>query len=219
MKQCKKCSINVRGDVKRCPLCQSVLSGESGERMYPHISTAFEIHKLFIKLLILATVVSGAAAVVVNLILPKSGIWSVFVVLGIICFWLIFVTAYKRRDNLPKNIITQVVLISALCIFWDYFTGMHNWSIDYVLPIICGVGMIAMGVLARVIKLPKGDYITCMVLDIVFGTIPLILFLCGKTTIAIPSLICSGLSVVAFVFIILFEGADIKEEIIRRLHI
>lgn len=219
MKHCEKCGVNIRSIGKRCPLCQSRLSGDGDEAMYPHIATTFEIHKLFIKLLILGTVTLSAAAVVVNLILPQTGFWSSFVVLGVVCFWISFVMAYKRRNNLPKNITTQVVLISLLCFFWDYVTGWHNWSVDYVLPIACGVGMLALGILARVLNLPKGDYITCMVMDIVFGTVPLILFLCGKTIVAIPSLICAGLSVVAFAFILLFEGNDIREEIVRRLHI
>lgn len=219
MKYCEKCGINVRSIGKRCPLCQNRLSGGDDEMMYPYIETAFEKYKLFIKLLIFGTVVLGTAAVIVNLIIPQSGIWSAFTVLGIVCFWMSFYMAYKRRNNLPKNITTQVVLISLLCFLWDYVTGWHNWSVDYVLPISCGAGMIALGILARVLNLPKGDYITCMVTDIVFGTVPLILFMCGKTTIAVPSLICAGLSVAAFTFILLFEGSDIKDEIVRRLHI
>ena len=219
MKHCDKCKIDIRGGGKRCPLCQSKLSGESDEVMFPRIATTLEKYMLFVKLLILGTVTAGAAAVAVNLILPETGMWSAFVVLGISCFWIGLVVAYKRRNNLPKNITSQVVLISALCFLWDYVTGWHNWSVDYVLPIACSAGMISLGILARLLNLPKGDYIVCMVLDIVFGTVPLVLFLTGMTTVSIPSVICAGLSVVAFVFILLFEGADIKEEIVRRMHI
>jgi hypothetical protein len=96
---------------------------------------------------------------------------------------------------------------------------MHGWSIDYVLPIACGAGMITLGILARILPLPRGDYLVCMIMDIVFGTVPLVLFLSGVTRVAIPSVVCSALSVVAFVFILLFEGGDIKEEIIKRIHI
>ena len=219
MKHCEKCKIDVRGSTKRCPLCQGRLTGESDEVMYPKIATVLEKHELFIKLLILGTVTAGAAAVAVNLILPKTGLWSLFVVLGIICFWISLATAFKRRNNLPKNITSQVVIISLLCMLWDYITGWHGWSIDYVLPISCAAGMVSLGILARILPLPRGDYLVCMVMDIVFGNVPLIFFFLGKTTVAIPSVACAALSVVAFVFILLFEGGDIKEEIIRRIHI
>lgn len=219
MKYCDKCKINVRGRTKHCPLCQGSLTGESDEVMYPKIATVLEKHMMFVKLLILGTVAAGAAAAAVNLILPQTGIWSLFVLLGIACFWISLATAFKRRNNLPKNITSQVVIISLLCILWDCITGWRGWSVDYVLPIACCAGMVSLGILARVLPLPRGDYLVCMVIDVIFGNVPLVLYLTGTAKVAVPSVICAALSVVAFAFILLFEGGDIKEEIIKRIHI
>lgn len=219
MKRCDKCGVNVRGRTKRCPLCQGSLTGESDEVMYPKIATVLEKHMLFIKILALGTVTAGAAAAAVNLIIPQTGMWSLFVILGIVCFWISLATAFKRRNNLPKNITSQVVIISLFCILWDYITGRHGWSLDYVLPIACSAGMVSLGILARILPLPRGDYLVCMVMDIVFGNVPLILYLTGHAKAAVPSVVCAALSVVAFAFILLFEGGDIKEEIIKRIHI
>lgn len=219
MKHCEKCGIDVRGVGKHCPLCQGRLSGDSEEVLYPKVATVIEKHLLFVKLLILGTVILDVSAVATNIVLPQGGPWSLFVLFGTACFWISLVTAYKRRNNLPKNITSQVVIISLLCLLWDKITGWHGWSVDYVLPIACGAGMISLGILARVLPLPRGDYLVCMVMDIVFGNVPLILYFNGVTKLAIPSVACAGLSVVAFAFILLFEGGDIKEEILKRIHI
>lgn len=219
MKYCEKCKINVRGNIKNCPLCQNKLSGSSDEILYPKLETVFKQYKIFFKFLILITAIISVTSLAVNLLIPQSGIWSLFVVFGIICFWICLVTAYKRRNNLAKNISSQVFLISILCIIWDIVTGWRGWSLSYVLPISCTAAIFSLVILSRLLKFAPADYIVCLATDILLGIIPLIFFLSGLASTGIPSVICTGLSVIAFIFILLFEGKEIKIELAKRLHI
>ncbi len=219
MKYCENCKVNVRGVNKICPLCQSKLTGHSDEVMYPEIKSVFKQYELFFKLLVLGTVSGGVASVAVNIILPKSGFWSFFVVLGIVCFWISLYYGFKKRHNLPRNISNQVLLVSGLCVVWDLITGWHGWSLDYVFPCACAFSIISLVIVAKIFKLPPGDYQMCLTVDIIFGAVPVVFYVTGLANIAIPSVICTAISIISFVFILLFNGKEIKEEIIKRFHI
>lgn len=219
MKYCDKCKVSVRGKETVCPLCQNRLTGTDEEALYPNIPTIYKQFELFFKLLILATITAGVTCVAINLILPRHGYWSVFVVFGLLCFWLSLAYAVRRKDNLPKNITFQAAMVSGLCVLWDFFTGWHGWSLDYVFPIICIAAMISLAVLSRVMRMPAGDYIVYLFVVVLFGIVPFILYLTGFVCIIIPSVICIGLSVVTLSALILFEGANMIAEIQKHFHV
>lgn len=219
MKYCDKCHVNVRGQNRICPLCQGKLSGQSSEIMYPKINSVLKQYELFFKILIFGTVSAGIAALAVNMIIPQSGFWSLFVVLGIMCFWISLGSAFKNRHNLPGNITSQVLLISALSVIWDLITGWHGWSLNFVFPCVCAFAMLSLGILAKLLNLPPGDYQICLTVDIIFGAVPMLFYLTGISDVAIPSVVCTAISIISFVFILLFNGKEIREEIIRRFHI
>ena len=219
MRTCKKCGVNVRGAETVCPLCQHRLSGESGEAVYPQIPTIYRQHELFFKCLILSSVAAGVICTAVNLLLPAGGVWSVFVVLGILCFWVSLAYAVRKKDNIPKNITVQVFLVSVLSFGWDLMTGWHGWSLDFVIPIACGAAMLSLFIIAKVMKLPPEEYIIYFMVDILFGVVPLVFYLTGLIRVAVPSVICISLSFLSLSALIIFEGKEMLRELVRRFHV
>ena len=134
MKYCEQCKVSVTGQRSRCPLCQSVLrdEGEPYEEVFPVIPTVYNRFQFFFKLLIFASAVLGIVSAVINLLLPQSGVWSLFVLGGIGCLWVFLFIAVRKRNNIPKNILWQVAVTILFCLLWDLFTGWHGWSVDYV---------------------------------------------------------------------------------------
>ena len=219
MRFCDKCKVNIRGTATFCPLCQSELTGEMDAPVYPRIKTLYQRLGLFFKLLILGTVVAGVASVAVNLILPQTGYWSLLVLCGIGCFWVSFFFIIRKRHNLPKSMLYQVVLISVISILWDNLTHWRGWSLDYVIPITCVAAMVSMAVVAKVLHMPVSDYIVCIIADTIFGIVPILFYVFDMVNVVIPSIICISISVISLVTLILFEGKNIRMEIIKRLHI
>ena len=139
MKYCEKCRVSVPGDLHTCPLCQGDLSGlgEAGRTAFPVLPASQSLHKGLLRLIGLGTIAAAAVCIAVNLSLPQSGWWSVFVVAGVISFWLTFWMVVKKRGNIPKAILWQVGLISALALLWDWWTGGRlSWSVDFVIPLL-----------------------------------------------------------------------------------
>jgi hypothetical protein len=219
MRTCKKCGVKVRGAETVCPLCQHRLSGEPEEAVYPQIPTVYKQHEMFFKCLILSSVAAGVVCVAVNLLLPAGGFWSVFVVLGILCFWVSLAYAVRKKDNIPKNITGQVFLVSVLSFGWDWLTGWRGWSLNFVIPIACSVALLSLAIVAKVMRMPPGDYIAYFTIDIVFGIVPLVFYLTGLISIATPSVVCISLSILSLSALLVFEGKNMLQEMAKRFHV
>lgn len=217
---CKSCKVQLRGMPDKCPLCNDIIDNRKSEGFspFPHIPYP----QPHIGLLVFVAFLTVAAAVIcvsINLAIPASGWWSLFVIAGVGSLWALFIFILKKRNNLPKTILWQVALISLLAFIWDKFTGYHGWSLNYVLPIMCSGALIAMMVVARIRKLHIQDYLLYLVLDCIFGLITLVLLLTGVVSVPVPSAICFGLSVLYLIGILFFNGKALWAEIQRRLHV
>lgn len=219
MRYCEKCKVSVRSPGKYCPLCQGKLTGTPEQQIYPKVPTIYSQFEFFFKLLIMGTVSGGIISVMLNIMFPKSGNWSIYVLFGIVCFWICLSMAIKRKNKIPQNIWNQAVILSAFSVLWDILMGWIGWSLDYVIPIVCSVGMIALAVAAKVLKLRLSDFLVCLAADAIFGIAPLVFYLTGMLNTLLPSFICITISVISLVTILVFEGKNIRIELKKRTHI
>jgi len=226
MKTCEKCTVSVSGNFEKCPLCQNTLTGETKKHnehneyeTFPFIPLAIHKHNLLFRLLILCSVALVIISFIINWMLPKSGLWSLFVVAGVICVWISLLIALRKRHNILKNLAYQVTIISILAVLWDISTGWRGWSVDYFIPIAFASVMAATSVIARILKMPTEVYMVYSILLILYGIIPVIFVLSGLSVIVYPSLICVAGSLLSLAALIIFEGRNMIEELKRRLHL
>jgi len=188
VKRCEKCKVNIIGKRKSCPLCQGLLLGkdEEQEEVFPHISSVYKQHNFFFRILILISIILATLSVTINIMIPQRGAWSLFIIGGLVSVWVSLITAINKRDNIPKNIVYQVMIISIALVVWDYMTHWKGWSIEYMIPILCVFAMVSMAIIPKVLKLRIEDYILYLIIDAVFGITPLILkYVIYKTSIMI----------------------------------
>lgn len=219
MRQCNQCKVMVRGGHKVCPLCQNLLVGDIDKALYPDIPTIYNQYRLIFKMLTALTLSGGIVCVGINLMIPESGFWSVFVIFGILCFWLSIFLVIKRRENLLKNITFQVVAFSVLFVALDFFIGFTGWSLNFFIPITCTVAMLSLAIISKVKKLPTEDYGVYLLSDLLFCIIPIVFYFTGLITVVLPSLFCMSVSVVVFVLLIVFEGKNLWLEFVKRFHV
>lgn len=219
MKHCNKCNVDVRGEFERCPLCQHILAGEATSREFPRIPSVYEKYKQIIKLIILITASVAVISAAVNALMPQSGRWSLFVIFGVVCFWITSYICLKKRQVIAQNIAAEAVLISILCVIWDKVTGWHGWSVDYVIPIIFSWSMLGLFVVTKILKIKMPDYVFSFVICIFFGLAPFILCVTGVTRLMIPSVICIALSAISFITLVLYDGRELLETLSKKFHI
>jgi hypothetical protein len=219
MKYCDKCRVSVRGNRDSCPLCQSRLTGEGGPEPFPVVKTIYRQFETFFKWLVFGTSAAAITCITVNLILPETGIWSLFALLGLCCFWLIMYLAIKRKGGISRYISNQALIVAIGSVVWDFATGWRGWSLDFALPITFTVAMLAIMVVATVLRSAAGEYVASLTMIGFGGLIPLIFFFAGVLYTAIPSLICAACSLILFVGLLVFQGSAMKYELSKRFHV
>jgi len=187
--------------------------------VYPEIPFAGKPHQLLYRLLALGTVIAVVVCIAVLLCLPEHRAAALSVVAGLASGWLTVGIAVKKRGKPLKAVFWQVCLLSILFLAWDYGTGYGGWSLDYALPILYTCTMLAMALIARLLHLRAADYLLYLVMNILLGLVPLILLLCGVLRVKYPAVLSAAVSIVFLAVLILFQGAALKGEMLRRLHL
>ena len=170
------------------------------------------LFQIFTFLCLAATVISG----MINFLITETVDWAWFVAAGCFCAWLVAVMAYKKRWNLLKNSMWQLMIVSGLSVLWDLFTGRNGWSVDFVIPIACLATIATMLVIIRLQHLEQAEYLFYLLLSSAFGFVPLILLLCGVVTITLPSVICVGVSLLFSAGLFIFRHKDMLQEIRKK---
>lgn len=220
MKYCNNCNVSVVGKRKICPLCQGRLTGDKAqEEVFPKISFVYQEHTMFFKIMMLISIIVGTLSLGLNILLPFGGAWSLFVLGGLGSVWASLITAINQRKNIPKNIVYQVMTISVIGLLWDLLTGWRGWSINYVIPLVCIFAMISMAIISKIRKLHIEDYILYLIIDGLFGIVPIIFIILGFLDVLYPSVICIATSIISLSTIIIFEDKKLIAEIKRRLHV
>jgi hypothetical protein len=220
MKFCNSCNVSVVGKRKICPLCQERLAGDKAqEEVFPKISFIYKEHSSFFRIMLLVSIITATVSVAVNILLPGRGAWSLFVLGGLGSVWASLINLINQRKNIPKNIVYQVMTISVITLIWDFLTGWKGWSINYVIPLVCVFAMISMAIISKIRKLYTEDYILYIIIDGLFGIVPIIFIIFGFSDVLYPSIICISTSIISLSTIIIFENKSLKAEIKRRLHV
>lgn len=221
MQGCNHCKIKIRGEHTVCPLCASILEdkGDPSEDVFPHIPTIYQEFNIFIRILILVSIVGVVASIAVNMIFTKDSLWSLLVVAGVGSMWVSLFFIIRNKNNIAKTILWQVGIIGILSFIWDKSMGWYGWSLNYVIPTVCVLAMIVMAVGAKILKIGVRDLIIYLLIDAIFGFIPAVFIIFKWVNVLFPSVICVGVSIISLSAMILFEGDNMKAELRKRMHI
>ncbi len=220
MQYCEHCRVNIRDKKQKCPLCQNPLPSPSEDirPIFPDVPIKYDSHMAF-KILIFLSITIMVSSFAIYMLFPVSVNWPKYVILTVMCIWLILYVAIKKRKNIAKSMIWLVGVISLIAVFWDWLTGWRAWSINYGIPLICVAAMAVLFITAKVMNLKAKDYLFYLLLDILYGFVPIIFILFGWVNVLYPSIICIAFSIISFAALLLFQGDNIKYELDKRMHV
>lgn len=202
-------------------MCQSelVVIDEKVEELYPMAYESEAANYMILKIFAFISVVVSILSVFMNIIIPTKVWWSLIVVATFICLWISLSIAISKHKNILKYLLHQSIIISLFSIFLDYFTGRYGWSINFVIPVIFTLAMIVMYILSKILRLQAGEYMIYLLLDALFGIIPILFLVTDSVKYTVPSFICILVSLISVTALIIFEGRTMLSELKRRLHI
>ena len=163
------------------------------------------------------------AAVVIcwmlNYLLTFGRWWAGYVTAGVFCTWLLIMVGYRKRKNPLKNGMWQLVIVTAGSLLWDVFTGWQGWSVDFVIPLAILVNMLSMVIISAAGKMEVAEYLFYLVQAGACGLIPFILLIAGAVSVPYPSVICSGVSLLFLLGLVLFKWKDFVREVQKKFRV
>lgn len=222
MQYCQHCQVHIRGNKSECPLCNNLLppppENTSSDESFPRIPPTYERH-LAVRIMLFISVTAIVISFVADYFIPSSIYWPLWIFFGLFSMWISLVVVIRKRHHITKNIMWQVTIVSLLSVVWDWATGWSGWSLDFVLPVIYVAAMLVMYVSAKIMRLSIRDYITYLLLDGLFGIIPVIFILFNWVSFVYPSMICVAVSLIFLSAILIFQGDNIRIELNKRMHL
>lgn len=220
MRRCQHCQANIKGDWKKCPLCQKDLDTSETvvSSSYPDVPLQFN-RRSITQLLIILSVVFVIVMLAIGFFYRGEILWLQTAIFGLVSMWLAVLILIRKRRNLAKSLLYLLVTLSALSVYIDYLTGWSRWSLTYAIPIICSSVLIAMFITSRFTRLKAGDYVLYWGAAEILSLTPIIFLLLGLTSNRIPSLISIGLGLIMLIIMLITKGNVIWAEIKKRTFI
>ena len=221
MRRCPDCSVDVEGTWTRCPLCAAPMAGEPVASPFPDVPLRFSRRRV-LRVLFLTSIAVILASFALQLLFRRDldslgvlrSVW-----LGVSSMWLVVLMAVRKRRNIAKSTVYLVVLVGLVCVYWDYLTGWHRWSLTYAVPITCGASIIALLITVQVMHIDVGEHIVYSGLTVLLGLTPIGFLAFGWVSTPLPSAICGALSLVALAVLQLARGKEVRHEHAKRLHV
>lgn len=218
MKQCKKCNISLDVRTNSCPLCNSEIEEvKNFKSSYPFISDIINKH-FYRKMILLLAFLTSLIILGLNYFLTPTIKWSFFVILQIFMSYYIFYNILNGRKRVIKSLLALNIILSFLSVFWDFYTGFHGWSTNYVLPSLCityGAFMLILRFIDYFAFRESSNYIY---LNIGLGLVPAILVYFDYAKLNVLIHLSSVFCILNLLILVIFDGSDLKEDILKKMH-
>ena len=221
MKTCLYCLIEVGGDLDKCPLCQSKLTGESDGPYFPK-QKAFQIRSFLYRLqlfIVWSIVIAGLGVdFLFHVQIPhfESLHWSLLLTMWLIAFEFLIMRQFKKGTGSARKVTMMVFIILVLLSITAYYFDFFRLTTDWIVPVVISGTMIANFVLAMIDR--KGNAMVYLLTNLLVGVLMYIIFLFRNGSAPATWIICMLLSVILFVGAVIFKGRSVADEIRRRLN-
>lgn len=144
--QCAECGHDVDSRLTRCPLCGVALSHCANGESHAYPSYAGYVRRRrrqqLRRLVAFISVSAIIVVVAINLLYQSHGWWSLIVITVIAYSWLTVSDTVLSLKSLMLRLGVQVYALVIAMVILDWRTGLHGWSVDYVIPAILFLSLV-----------------------------------------------------------------------------
>lgn len=222
MRRCPYCKVGIEGDLAKCPLCQSKLTGSAEEPCYPKFE-AQKKQSLYYKLQL--AIVWGLLIVgigldfLVGLRLPgfPNLHWSLISAMWLIGFEFGIMRQFKPGTGSAGKVTMMVLITIIMWCVTAYFFGLMKITLEMVVPIVLAATVTANFVLALLDK--NGNTMSYLLSAMLMGIVPGVISFFASEKMPIAWAVCLMVSIILFVGAVIFRGRAVAAELQRRFHI
>ena len=223
---CKYCGVTIDDDSKLCHELAVDDGKETNSNFPPKTEKAkkprsrVNFHNLYISI---AVLVAGIC-VAINLTLTPDVYWFT-IVMAVLAYGYLTVanTVMSNSSSIWIKIFWQILMITlilwaAQSVLNPLFDESANWLLDYALPLILGISVVALGITAASLIRKEPSLLVDNLLISLIGFLPIVLYAANVIESVIPSAICAGLCGLSIFCFIAFARDELWAEIVRRFH-
>ena len=222
MRRCPYCKVGIEGDLAKCPLCQSKLTGSAEEPCYPKFE-AQKKQSLYYKLQL--AIVWGLLIVgigldfLVGLRLPgfPNLHWSLISAMWLIGFEFGIMRQFKPGTGSAGKVTMMVLITIVMWCVTAYLFGLMKITLEMVVPIVLAATVTANFVLALLDK--NGNTMSYLLSAMLMGIVPGVISFFASEKMPIAWAVCLMVSIILFVGAVIFRGRAVAAELQRRFHI
>ena len=222
MKKCPYCKINVGGDLVKCPLCQSKLTGEADKAYFPKIDamqkrTLLYKIQLFIVWIIVIVAIGFDFMFKVRLHGHPDLHWSLLLAMWILVIDFRLMRSLRPGTGSARKMTVMVFLSLVMLLITAYFLGFMEIALRLIIPIVITGMVIANFVLSMLDK--HGNTMSYLLTGILIGLIPCIIMYLINKSMSVAWVICSITSAIMLVGAVVFKGRSVAAELQRRFNL
>lgn len=174
---------------------------------------------LLINLLLIFSIIIALVLLLINKLTTPNIHWAGISNAGIIYIWIVVMYSVKRRNNIAGHVLIQIILASIITIYIDIVTGFKGWSIYLANPIILFVANIIMLILTAISYEKYIKYAIYQLVIVFLSLTPLWLIVGHIIELRMLNRIAIEVSILNLLVSLIVCSKDIKEAIVRNLHI
>ena len=222
MRTCPYCKIKVGGDLLKCPLCQSKLSGEADATYFPK-QTLLRRKSFLYKLQLFIVWIVVIAALGIDFLLdiripPSSDVrYSLILSMWLIAFEFAIMRQFRSHGGSSRKVTMMVMIILILLTVTSYYYGFFTLTTQWIAPCAITGMMIANFVLAMVDK--NGNAMVYLLTNVLIGILPYIVLSASHRRAGITWVICMLTGIILFIGAVIFKGRSVAGEIKKRLNV
>lgn len=225
--KCVNCSVTVISRHQKCPLCgasvrpleSDVLRDNEFFPEYPEYKES-KLDKTK-RAVFFITVAFSAIAVFVNLfsLTINRSFWSFIVVSCLFYVFISLKSVSSKKTHTGTKFLFQLIMLSALAVIIDVFSGFTMWSTTYVIPALSTASSFVITVFAASKKALYMEYLGYILTSLLISIVPAVLCIFSLSKQAWVGYAALLFSLIMLLGLYLFADKDFKREVKKRFHL
>ncbi|MDD3165668.1 MAG: DUF6320 domain-containing protein [Oscillospiraceae bacterium] len=218
--RCETCGVTLRGTRSICPLCARRLDPVRRENFeeYPVVPMRIS-YRLLNRLVKLWGLCALAAMIALRIFVfdDMPVFWPLC--LGVAGLYVLLLVGIRQWKNLPKSVMYESIVAALLCIAADALSGWSRWSLNYVIPSLCGTLTIFFYILCVTTKQRRSVFGIYFLFAFLQTVALLVLTAVGIITVWLPTVAAVAVAAGLMIAMLVFRGRYFGTELSSRFHL
>lgn len=216
MKSCNRCGIEFTGDLEKCPLCLSEMTGQAEPSVFPQ-NKVRRSGVMALEVLAFVTGMALLAMLFIGYLISLSPGFVGTVCLALAMNYLFVRNIIIRNPDFLRVVIRYFLVLLAVSLLWFLLTG-NLLVTTFVIPGICLVALVFDTILIVIFRGTfVSGYAKYLLFDVMLGLAPMILIVLDLTTWEMLAYISALVSSVFLLWILVFMRQQLVAEVRKLL--